>query len=324
MRTRKIVDIVLLALVVLAGVFIWQHRQQIYDFGRLYNYQVPTAISQLSSDIALTPLGQNAFYVNHPELLADRTKFNKKCSQQEQTIVLGCYHSKQRGIFLFDITDQRLQGVEQVTAAHEMLHAVYDRLGDKERAELDKQLQDFYKQVRDQRIIDTVNAYKQSEPTELVNEMHSVFGSEIAQLPPALEKHYQRYFKDRQKVVAFSEKYKAEFANRQQIVVAYDAQLASLLMQIGSAESTVTYKKTGLDQMRSLLENTRTAGDIGAYNRQVLLYNSQVNDYNASVDALRALVAQYNELVAKRNAIALEERELVQAIDSHATPVQAQ
>ena len=35
--------------------------------------------------------------------------------ESEKTIILGCYHSDQEGIFVYNVTDPRLSGVEQVT-----------------------------------------------------------------------------------------------------------------------------------------------------------------------------------------------------------------
>ena len=140
--------------------------------------------------------------------------------------MLGCYHSGQSGIFVLDVTDSRLDGVEQVTAAHEMLHAAYDRLSRSERSKVDAMLEDYYKNdLKDQRIVETINAYKKSEPKDVVNEMHSIFATEIASLPAPLEKYYQRYFTDRGQIVANAERYKSEFTSRQEAIVGYDAQL---------------------------------------------------------------------------------------------------
>ena len=38
-----------------------------------------------------------------------------------KTAVLGCYANRE--ISIFNVTDQRLDGIREVTAAHEMLHA---------------------------------------------------------------------------------------------------------------------------------------------------------------------------------------------------------
>ena len=72
--------------------------------------------------------------------------------------MLGCYHSNQDGIFLYNVQDARLAGVQQVTAAHEMLHAAYDRLSTKDKNYVDGLLMDYLQErPQDQRIIDTMN-----------------------------------------------------------------------------------------------------------------------------------------------------------------------
>jgi hypothetical protein len=99
------------------------NRQNIIDWWRLWNYQAPAAIAQLATQDTMTAYARRIFYVNNAAL-DSKTVFSKQCPNNggEQTIVLGCYHSNQAGIFLLGVTDPRLNGVEQVTAAHEMLH----------------------------------------------------------------------------------------------------------------------------------------------------------------------------------------------------------
>ena len=64
------------------------------------------------------------------------------------------------------------------------------------------------------------------------------------------------------------------------------------------------------------MEAYKGSGNIGAYNRQVPVYNALADSYNTQADATRALIDKYNAAVDARNAIALEERDLQQQIDS--------
>src|SRR5262249_17898052 len=122
---------------------------------------------------------------NHPEI-DTKNNFSSNCPNNggEKTVILGCYHPDQNGIFVLGVSDPRLDGVMQVTAAHEMLHAEYDRLNSKDRSYVNGLLMDYYEHdLHDQRIQDVIAAYKLSEPNDVVNEMHAVFGTEIAKLP---------------------------------------------------------------------------------------------------------------------------------------------
>jgi len=269
----------------------------------------------------MTSYGRKIYYVNHPAL-QDKTAFRLSCPNngREQTIVLGCYRSNQNGIFLLQVTDTRLDGVQQVTAAHEMLHGAYDRLSTQERARIDDLLQNYYKHdVHDQRIIDTINAYKKSEPHDVVNEMHSVFGTEIAHLPTELEQYYQRYFSDRQRVVSYAAQYQSEFTSREATVKQDDATLARLKATIDADQADLKDKQAAINAQQQLLERLRST-NVSAYNAGVPGYNQSIDAYNVEVDALHDLIAQYNQLVTERNAVAGEEVELTQALDAGATP----
>lgn len=291
-------------------------RQDINDWYRLRGYNPPAAVEQLASETTMTDYGRKVFYVNRPELL-NKAEFAKSCSNslREHTIVLGCYHGNQSGIYLLDVSDDRLQGVEQVTAVHEMLHAVYERLSESDRAHVDSLLQDYYKNhLTDERIKKTIDAYKVSEPNDVVNEMHSIFGTEIADLPQELEDHYVKYVISRKTVVQMSEKYQSEFTSRQQAVKNYDAQLVSLKAQIESSRQEITKTEAELESRRNELNSLRNSNKISAYNAGVPAYNSLVNEYNSLIQEIKSLIARHNNIVALRNAIAIEQDELVEGL----------
>lgn len=298
------------------------NRQNILDWWKLHSYQAPASISALATQDTMTDYGRKVFYVNQPLITAGST-FREACPNDggEQTIVLGCYHSNQAGIYLFNVTDARLNGVEQVTAAHEMLHAAYDRLSKTDRANVDKMLEDYYhNDLHDQRIIKTIDAYKSSEPNDLVNEMHSIFGTEIASLPAPLEQYYQRYFTNRGQIAAFAAQYQAEFTSRQNIISQDDSQLAQLKDQINGLEADLRAKQADITNTQSNLNSLRD-NNPAAYNAAVPGYNAQVDAYNAEIGQVRGLISRYNQLVAQRNSVALEEDELVKDLSSDTQPI---
>lgn len=299
--------------------------QQIADWVVLRNYQAPTAIAQLAVDDTMTSYAQHFFYINRPSL-EGKAAFNKHCTNQtEQAVVLGCYRGNRQGIYLYDVTDTRLQGVEQVTAAHEMLHQAYDRLSTKERTHIDNLLKDYFQhQLTDQVVKDQMAAYKKTEPNDLANEMHSVFGTEIATLPAELEAYYRQYFTDRSKIITYYSGYQAEFTQRQQQVTAYDQQLAVLKSQIDAKEANLTTRQQELQQKKDELDRLRNNGSFDAYNEGVPTYNSLVSAYNTEIATTKALIAQYNALVDQRNAIAVQEQQLQQALDSRLAPAAKQ
>jgi hypothetical protein len=322
---RKIASYGVLVLVLVGSVgVIWQ-RQRVGDWLVLRNYQTPADIQKLASDATLTSLGKHYFYLNKPRL-EGRTAFNQDCTNQtEQAAVLGCYKGNRQGIYLYAITDNRLKGVEQTTAAHEMLHQAYDRLSPKEHMRIDDLLQDYYKyHLRDETVQSQLETYKKTEPNDLVNEMHSLFGTEIAHLPPALEAYYKQYFSDRSRVVAYNASYQAEFTQRKDKVAADDKQLAALKTQIETKQRDLDIRLSDIRLKKTQLDRESTANQIDAYNADVTIYNSLAQTYNQELAQTRDLVNQYNTLVEARNAIATQEQELQQALDSRLTPVGGQ
>ena len=308
-----------LALAAGLAAVIWQ-RQAIVDWWKLRGYNAPPAIAALAQNDAMTAPAKHFFYVNHPRLMTQISDFRSSCSRSEQTIVLGCYHPGQNGIFIYDVTDTRLDGVEQVTAAHEMLHAAYERLSSDERERIDGLLNDYYiNGLTDERIKNAIDLYRSSEPDELLNEMHSMFGTEIASLPPLLETYYQRYFTDRSKVVGYSAGYEDEFTNRVNQINAADKQLAQLKQKIDSSEQALSAQAAQLDSDRAQLEAYLDSDNIAAYNAAIPGFNAQVAAYNKAITQLKKDIATYNQLVQQRNAIAAELKVLQSAIDTRLT-----
>jgi len=299
---------------------VWWQWDRINDYIKLYNYTPPASAVTLAAQDQLTTKARHIFYVNHPQVVTNVKTFRNYCPQSEQTIVLGCYKSDQSGIFIYDIKDKRLQGVEQVTAAHEMLHAAYDRLGSEQRNKIDTLLVNFYNHgLHDKRLKETIEAYKKTEPDDLVNEMHSVFGSEATSLPTELEQYYRQYFIDRSAVTAFADKYQAEFTNRVRKIEQDDERLARLKIQIHDEEDNLTTQLQKLQVDRARLDNLRASGNVAAYNQAVPGFNAEVNSYNSGVSKLQNDIAAYNDLVKARNAIAADLRGLDSALDTRLT-----
>jgi hypothetical protein len=311
-------------LLIIAGmVAVVYNRQNILDWYKLQNYTAPTTISTLASQDTMTDYARRVFYVNQPKI-DNAAVFVKDCPNDggEQTIVLGCYHGGQNGIFLLSVSDPRLSGVQQVTAAHEMLHAAYARLSSSERKKVDGWLLDYYNHgLTDARVKATVDAYKKSEPHDVVNEMHSIFGTEVAALPANLEQYYTKYFVRRAAVTDFAAAYQAEFTNRQNEVARDDAQLAIMKAQIDALQSSLAAQLVQINTQRARLDSLQNQGDIAAYNAAVPSFNQLVDSYNAQLNKLRTLINDYNQLVSTRNSIAVQEDQLVKELSSPSSNV---
>lgn len=311
--TRRLIQSLIFAIILVGATLAWSQRFNIYDWAKLRNYSPPAKVAQIADQDTMTDYGRKLFHVNHPDF-EDKTNFSDNCPTREKTIVLGCY-IQNKGIFLFAVADKRLNGVEQVTAAHEMLHAAYDRLGVKEKAHVDSLVNQAYSKVTDERIKNTVESYRKSD-ADVTNELHSILGTEVRNLPPELEQYYSRYFNNREAVVAYSEKYELEFTSRQRQVANYDRKLQQTKLLIDAKQQDVEQLGNSINQQRQQLDNFLHNNQTSEYNARVNDFNAQVRAYNAQVQSLRTLIDDYNATVVARNKVALEESNLAHSLDS--------
>lgn len=308
---------VVLIILLAVNILVWVNREQVTDWWRLRNYQPPKDIAALADVTTMTDYGRHLFYINHPSL-ENKENFNMHCSDKgEESAVLGCYHGNRQGIYIYAVTDARLAGVRQVTAVHEMLHQAYDRLSTHERQRIDALLKDFYESGKlNDDIKSKIDAYKKQADVALANEMHSIFGSEVANLPEELEAYYRQYFADRSQVVTLSETYRTEFTRRQELVKQYDGELTNLKRQIEANKANLESKMSFLKEKEKSINQDLANSDPDAYEADVQSYNATVQTYNAQLASTRRLIDTYNELVGKRNGLAVQEQQLQQALDS--------
>lgn len=320
MKIFKPLAFLLVPLLVVVGVL--SQRQAIFDWYKLRDYAPSAEVVSLSVATTMTDKGTHIFYVYHPEL-NDRVTFNQNCTESEESIVLGCYVQNQ-GIYLYDVDDDRLQGIEEVTAAHEMLHAAYDRLSVNERKKVDALTSQVFLGLSDGRIKKTIEAYRAKDPSVVPNELHSIIGSEVRDIPQELEDYYRQYFKDRSVVVGYSERYESEFSKREQQATAYKAQLDSLRAEVDALNEQLSNQAATLTKEYAQLQSERSSAEPATFNAKVRAYNTKVAGYNQSVNVVSIKIDQYNQLVEQYNTVVVEENELIKAIDSRPSTIDTQ
>ncbi len=321
---RPITGRLVFSLVVLVlAALIFFYRQQIIDQLSFRGYAPSGEVSAITQRAGLTNEGTFYFYTSRPEI-QDRTAFNQSCTtaKGETTVVLGCYVSGR--IFLFDVTDAKLDGIKEVTAAHEMLHAAYDRLPSGERQKVDNLLEAEAAKITDPEFISLMSVYEKSEPGERDNELHSIIGTQVASISPELESYYSRYFKDRAALVSLYTKYQAVFAG----IKAQQAQLVSemdgLIAQIDNA--TDSYNNGVTDLNNDIKEfNQRAAG--GGFSSQAQ-FNEERNVLIARQKQLASdrtlidgYIATYNTKRQQLATINNQAEALNRSINSNLTPL---
>lgn len=290
------------------------YDDQVWDWRRLRNYTPSSPVISLADNTTMTPQARRLFYAYYPELDSKST-FITNCPSKEQTIVLGCYVSRQ-AIYILKVSDSRLSGIQEVTAAHELLHAAYNRLSMSEKERVNKLLDDAFAELKNKRIQSLVDLYNKQDSSIVHNEMHSILATEASELPPDLETYYKRYFSDRKKIVAYSEKYEKVFVTIKSKLDDLERSLAAQKAEIDSLEATLNSQLKDLESKQGVLQSYKNAGDSKAYNSAVDKYNAQVRTYNADVASYKQKISTYNSDVATYNTLAADQRSLIKSIDA--------
>ena len=264
--------------VVFGGIYLVQHPQPIIDQVTVWQYEPSPAVQAHVERLGLTEHGEFLYYASRPSIQSS-PEFADSCPAHEGEEgfgILGCYVRVDKTIYVYDVTDERLDGTEEITAAHEMLHAAWDRLGADERAKMTTLLEaEYEKHSSDTKFSERMAVYARIEPGEHANELHSILGTEVAELSAELEEYYSRYFHDRTAVTSLH-------ASANAVFVALTARTDELV--------------AALDALRAEIEAdyARYTAGIEARNRDVENFNSR--SQASSSEEFRRLQAEADEL----------------------------
>ena len=127
--TSSVVSAIIAIVLLGASMWLWLNRQYVVDQIAVWQYQPTSDMVGFAERTTMTDGGKFYLYTSHPSL--EKTQaFNTKCDRKEATTaVLGCYASGK--IYIYDVTNEQLDGIREVTVAHETLHAVYERMSEK-------------------------------------------------------------------------------------------------------------------------------------------------------------------------------------------------
>jgi hypothetical protein len=302
------------AIIVVIAIVGFKYTQDIQDWAKLFRYQPPQAIARLAAVTTMTDTGRRLFYVNTPQIEARKSALNL-CKNTEHTVVLGCYVTG-KGIFLQSVPDPRLEGVMEVTAAHEMLHVAYDRLSLLQQNQLNQKLQSAFGQLKNQRIRNLIGVYNTQDPRSVNTELHSILATEVRDLSGELEEHYRIYFKDRSAIVALSEQYEGVFTSIRDKAKTLTQQLASRKLMMEQLGQQVDTEAANIQSERNSLQSSIATNPQADNNILVARFNDRVENYNRLVGELRQQNDNYNQMVNEHNTLALEEKSLVESLQN--------
>ena len=302
------------AIIIAVAIVGIRFARDLEDWSKLLSYQPPAEIARLANTTTMTDTARRLFYVNRPTIETKKSALNL-CKSSEHTVILGCYVPSQ-GIFLQAVTDPRLQGVMEVTAAHEMLHVAYQRMSIFEQTQINKQLQTQLSKLQNSRILKLVESYNRQDSRSVDNELHSILGTEVQDLGPELEEHYRNYFTDRSKIVAWSEQYEGVFTTLKEKAKTLTRELETQKVELERLAAQVKQEGESIDSERSNLESSIAANPQSDYQFRISSFEDRVRSYNQLVIQLRTQSDAYNRSISESNSLTVEHNSLVDSLEN--------
>lgn len=285
--------IILVAVLVAAVATIVLNRAWLYDLIRGNMYQPSSEMSQIRENLKLTDRGNFLFNATQPSL-SDQDEFNVHCrAQGEETAILGCY--TEGNIYVYNIKSDELAGLTEVTAAHELLHAVWERMSAVERENLVPALEQVYMANQD-RLASEINQY---DGTLQQEELYVRVGTEIKSLPAGLEKHYGEIFTNQDAVVDYYDGYIAVFRQ-------IETEMDNLMGEIEATGEEIDRLKDEYERRASQLE-----ADIVSFNSCAAVegcfkseeeFASRRNNLVTEQGVLTEMYTEIGELIDRYNA----------------------
>lgn len=324
-RLHPAISIIFSVLFIGLAMLLVVSKQYIIDLISFNQYKPTQEVSNIIDRAGLNDNGKFLFYASQPSL-ESTSQFNQHCDRVEQTVsILGCY--KDYRIYIYDVQEDQLNGINEVTAAHEMLHAAYERLTSKERDDFGRLADVEYDKIKNlESFEDRMQYYNKAEPGQRYNELHSIIGTEIASISPELEKYYQKYFSDRQKVVSLYENYIKVFRQLNDKVQQLSTELNDLVEEINQVvavyNQNVQDVNQQIDDFNKRAESGRFSSEAAFYQERALIIN-QVAALSATRNEINDKINNYNAILQEYNSIVIKSKKLYNSIDSTLAPVPA-
>ncbi|MBL3687043.1 hypothetical protein D3248_08800 [Leucobacter zeae] len=318
----------LVALLVLCLiVFAAMHRQEIQDRFRAIGFEPSESIVRVLDSLHLTDAGKRIFLATRPTIDGSQ-RFNEQCSDvdhSDQGHVLGCYTDNR--IHLFEVSDARVKGIVGVTAGHELLHAAFARLGEGDRTRLSEQLREAYDTLaeNDPALAERMSLYENLSDSAYTNELHSILGTEVRDLPDWLEQHYAQWFADRDSLLDAFDAYHAVFVGLQNEAQSLERTMRELRLDVERRKTDydAAVERFNADAAEFSKRNDRFefSDDPREFERIRGELADRRSELQATMAGLEADIERYNDLRAQLSALSETSSELDQQLNSELAPV---
>jgi hypothetical protein len=266
----------------------------------VWNY-TPTA--EISAQIHRTDMSAEGkfLYLASRPTVDTANNFNSTCGVvTSDTSLLGCYLDDSQRAYIYRVTDPRLDGTEDIVAAHEMLRAAWDRMTPAERSRLEPPLDDIVAaDPSNENLQERTTALREDDPTHRYAELYAIVGSEIANVGSRLEKSYDRYFTHRSVVTKLNVHANKYVIALQKKITALSATLTSLNKQI---DTGITQFNQAIDVLNADIDSFNARADriggfasIGQFNRERAALIGRQRALQTTSDQIDAQITLFNK-----------------------------
>ncbi len=292
-----------------AGGYVALNRQHVIDEARASHFTPTAAAKEQVKRSGMSADGQLLFYASDPVVL-EKSDFNQTCSAEtEDTSILGCYIPSTKRIYLYHQTDKRLDGEEEVMAAHEMLRAVWDRMSVAQHNALIPALQTTLANNDDTRL-DLKDRYEnivQNDPADRYGELYAMIGTEVSDAGPTLEASYAPYFIKRSTVTklnAFAISYVVALESQ---INSFDEELTAKDAQIKSRKKSITAQinqyNSDVEKFNARAETPGGFTSQGQFDAAGAVLDSRRNGLNAQIKSVNKTIDSYNAQLKQLNKL---------------------
>lgn len=317
-RPLRILISFLIIILLASGAIFAYNSPALGDYIKAFGYQPSQDISEIQQALKLTDRGTRIFLATRPAL-EQRDDFNIHCkSHNPQISVLGCYSLHR--IYIYQIDNTELAGIKESTAAHELLHAVWERLSDSERQALQPFLQQVYREHQDL-LAEELDVYAASDQFD---ELHSRVGTQITNLPKPLQQHYAQFFQQPETIVAFYTSYSQPFKLASQQIKSLASEMKTLQTTIDTKSSQYQTRSQqfshAVTEFNHCAATTNCFPDLTSFHsRRQSLVQEQAS-LSALYSELEQMTNTYNQKVKLYNSNILRTQNLQDSINSNRRP----
>jgi hypothetical protein len=325
-KGRKIFKLVVKSIILVSFVFLatlaYLNKQYIIDRVTVWRFIPAAGVLDLVDRAGMNDNGKFFYLAGQPKIETAQD-FNNNCQRVEVTTsILGCYNNGL--IYIYNVIDPKLDGIREVTAAHEALHAIYSRIGESEKSKINLLLESEYaKLISDSDFKEKMAFYDRSEAGQRDNELFSIIGTEVASINPELEVYYGKYFSDRQKVVSLNQKYITVFKTVRD--KASDLKSKMDIIATDITDKTNQYNSS-INKLNSDIQsfNEDAKNNVFLSQEQFDIQREQLVNNIDLIDSRRVYlnneINQYNVILGEYNSLATQSQDLYKSIDSNLAP----